>query len=68
VTSAPIPPVDSSRVGRWATTAAATVAARGWPACTAGCRWPVDPAGDDGSGVHAGCERPRLTVLKGGKQ
>lgn len=67
MTTVPTPPVRPTRAGRWATAAAATISARGWAACTAGCGWPVDPAADNGSGTHPGCDqRPQLTVIHGG--
>lgn len=69
MTTVPIPPAGPTRAGRWATPAAAVRAARGWPACAAGCGWPLDPAGDDGTGLHAGCDtRPQLTLIHGGQQ
>jgi hypothetical protein len=69
VSTAPAtPPAGPTRAGRWANIRAATLAAlRGWPPCAAGCGWPLDPAGDDGTGTHPGCDtRPALTLIRGG--
>jgi len=42
---------------RWASPAAAVRAANGWPACAAGCGWPLDPAAAAGGhDRHPGCD------------